>query len=317
MSYQFIKEKTKCTQVNKTPISFANLNFMKCMFFTNEQYNTNKIHVPKQSLYIEHTSYISTNIDVQNTVNNLLDNVFDKLNEDNPSGIKIKIPMPIFVMIGRKLDFNESIFDNQSFKHVPTTVYPNNPDLNNMFMSPEEERFQRIEGVNPSNPYNVPYLKKNRQIPMSNRTDYGLDEREEVASMLSEPYKRAEARREAAEYAKKSCWEKLMECFKSKKKRRGGSIGGAGVTIKDLRDFLDANPDIKNILVNDECPIDTTEQMIDNVDKFTGMLENCENPEITIDEIYNQEAGRRRKKTRKSRKTKKAKKRTKQTKRRN
>lgn len=203
-----------------------------------------------------------------------------------------------------------------------TTVYPNNPDLNQMFMSPEEERSQRIEGVNPSNPYNVPYLKKNRQVPFDNIPGYALDEREEVASLLSEPYKRAEERREAAEYAKKSCWEKLMECFKStsKKKRRGGSIGGAGVTIKDIRDFLDANPDIKNILVNDECPIDPTEQMIDNVDKFTGMLENCENPEITIDEIYNQEAGRRRKKTRKSRKTRKTRKtkrRTKQTKRRN
>ena len=201
-----------------------------------------------------------------------------------------------------------------------TTVYPNNPDLNQMFMSPEEERSQRIEGVNPSNPYNVPYLKKNRQVPFDNIPGYALDEREEVASLLSEPYKRAEERREAAEYAKMSCWEKLMECFKSKKKRRGGSIGGAGVTIKDLRDFLDANPDIKNILVNDECPLDPTEQMIDNVDKFTGMLENCENPEITIDEIYNQEAGRRRKKTRKSRKTKKtkkAKRRTKRTKRRN
>ena len=125
MSYQFIKEKTKCKQVNKSPITFANLNFIKCMFFTNEQYNTNKIHVPKQSLYLENISYISTTIDVENIVNNLLDNVFDKLNEGNTSGRKFKIPMPIFVMIGRKLDFSESIFDNESFKHVPTTIYPN------------------------------------------------------------------------------------------------------------------------------------------------------------------------------------------------
>jgi hypothetical protein len=50
------------------------------------------------------------------------------------------------------------------------------------------------------------------------------------------------------------------------------------------------------------------------------MLENFENRDITIDEIYNQDAGKRRKKTRKSRKTKKtkkAKRRTKRTKRRN
>jgi hypothetical protein len=199
-----------------------------------------------------------------------------------------------------------------------TTVYPNNPLLNNMFSTPEEEMSQRIEGVNPSNPYNVPYLKKNRQIPFGNLPGYELDERGEVASMLSEPYKRAEERREAAEYAKKSCWEKLMECFKSKKSKKnmaGGSIGGAGVTIKDLRDFLDANQDIKNILVNDECPLGPTEQMINNVDNFTDMLENSENRDITIDEIYNQEAGKRRKKTRKAkrrpRKTRKAKRRTK------
>ena len=196
-----------------------------------------------------------------------------------------------------------------------TTVYPNNPLLNNMFSTPEEELNNHIEGVNPSNPYNVPYLKKNRPLP--NEITYNLNQRGQVASEESEPFIRAQERREAAEYAKKSCWEKLMECFKSKseKKRRGGSIGGAGVTIKDLRDFLDANPDIKNILVNDECPLNPTEEMIDNVDKFTDMLENYENRDITIDEIYNQEAGKRRKKTRKAkrrpRKTRKAKRRTK------
>ena len=88
-----------------------------------------------------------------------------------------------------------------------TTVYPNNPDLNQMFMSPEEERSQRIEGVNPSNPYNVPYLNKNRQVPFDNIPGYSLDEREEVASAVSQPFIRAEERREAAEYAKKSCYD--------------------------------------------------------------------------------------------------------------
>ena len=199
-----------------------------------------------------------------------------------------------------------------------TTVYPNNPLLNNMFSTPKEERDSHIEGINPSNPYNVPYLKANRQIPMSNRTGYELDERGEVASMLSEPYKRAEERREEAEYAKKSCWQKLIDCFtpkKSKKNRRGGSFGGADVTIKDLRDFLDAHQNIKQFLKNDECPLDPTEQMNDDADKFTDMLENYENQYITIDEIYNQDAGKRRKKTRRAkrrpRKTRKSKRRTK------
>ena len=183
--------------------------------------------------------------------------------------------------------------------------------------TPEDELLMRQEGLDQRNPYNVPYIKKNMEIPMSNRTGYALGEREEVASMLSEPYKRAEARREAEEYAKKSCWQKLIACFrpnKSKKNMPGGSIGGAGVTIKDLREFLDAHSDIKNILKNDECPLDPTEQMNDDADNFANMLENSVNPGITIEEIYNQEAGKRRKKsrkTRKSRKTKKAKRRTK------
>jgi hypothetical protein len=170
--------------------------------------------------------------------------------------------------------------------------------------TPKEEDLIREQGTNPNSDSNVPLLNEDRKIPEYNKGKYRKDEREKVASVESKPY-------EEAEYAKLSCWEKLMDCFKSKKKRRGGSIGGAGVTIKDLRDFLDANQDIKNILVNDECPIDPTEQMINNVDKFTDMLENYENPGITIDTIYNQDAGKRRKKTRKSKKTKKAKRRTK------
>ena len=202
-----------------------------------------------------------------------------------------------------------------------TTAYPNNPLLGNMFPTPEEGEANYKNGINPSEPWNVQYLKKNRILP--NEITYNLNHRGQVASEESEPFIRAEERREAAEYAKKSCWEKLMECFTPKKRKKnmlGGSIGGADVTIKDLRDFLDANPDIKNIIVNDECPLDPTEEMIDNVDNFTYMLENYENPDITIDEIYNQDAGKRRKKTRKSRKskkTKKAKRRTKRTKRRN
>ena len=185
----------------------------------------------------------------------------------------------------------------------------------------EEELLSIKDGTNPYSDNNVHELNANRELP--NKSNYGRHQREYVAYHASDPFIRAQERREAAEYAKKSCWEKLMDCFKSKseKNRRGGSIGGADVTIEDLRDFLDANQDIKNILVNDECPLDPTEQMNDDADKFTDMLEKYENPYITIDEIYNQDAGKRRKKTRKAkrrpRKTKKSKRRTKRTKRRN
>ena len=61
-----------------------------------------------------------------------------------------------------------------------------------------------------------------------------------------------------------------------------------------------------------------TEQMNDDADKFTDMLKNYENQYITIDEIYNQDAGKRRKKTRKAkRRPRKTRKSKRQTKRRN
>jgi hypothetical protein len=202
------------------------------------------------------------------------------------------------------------------FTQNPLNVNPYEVDENgNPIFVPNPEQYTRPEleemktdGY--SKEENVPLLKANRIIPNDNKGNYGLRQRGQVASVASRPY-------EEAEYAKLSCWEKLMECFKSKreKKRRGGSIGGADVTIEDLREFLEKNSDIKNILLNDECPLDPTEEMIDDADKFTDMLENYENRDITIDEIYNQEAGKRRKKTRKAkrrpRKTRKAKRRTK------
>jgi len=208
------------------------------------------------------------------------------------------------------------------FTQNPLNVNPYEVDENGnpIFVSNPEQytrpELQEMKTDGYSNEENVPLLKAIRIIPNDNKGNYGLNQRGEVASVASRPY-------EEAEYAKLSCWEKLMACFglnKREKKRQGGSIGGAYVTIEDLREFLDAHPDIKNILENDECPLDPTEQMNNDVDKFTDMLENYENPDITIDEIYNQSAGKRRKKTRKtrkSRKTRKAKKRTKRTKRRN
>ena len=190
-----------------------------------------------------------------------------------------------------------------------TTVFSNNPDLPNMFASSYEEWQMSRDGNNPDADSNVYLLNRDREIPVVNRTNYGLNRRGEVASLSSKPYVEAEEAREAAEYAKKSCWGKLMECFNGKQKRRGGSFGGGDVTIKDLREFLDTNPDINNILVDDKCPLNPTQQMIDNVNKFTGMLENYENQYITIDKILydKQEAGKRRrsKKIRKTKKTRK------------
>ena len=121
---QFFKEK-KCKQGNKTPIKFRNLTFLQCVFFSNQQYNKDEIYKPKNSLYIEQILYVSSTYDVENYVNGVIDYVYNKLNENNSSGIPFKVPMPIFVMIGRKLDYNGSIFQNETFKHEPVAVYPN------------------------------------------------------------------------------------------------------------------------------------------------------------------------------------------------
>ena len=75
-----------------------------------------------------------------------------------------------------------------------TTAYPNNPLLGNMFPTPEEGEANYKNGINPSEPWNVQYLKKNRILP--NEITYNLNHRGQVASEESESFIRAEERRE-------------------------------------------------------------------------------------------------------------------------
>jgi hypothetical protein len=101
----------------------------------------------------------------------------------------------------------------------------------------------------------------------------------------------------------KSCWEMLLECLTGSKSNRGGGYMSGDVTIEDLRSFLDSNPDIKNILLNDQCPLNPSDQMKTNIQTFMGMLESY-GKEITIAQIYGR-GGRKRR----SKKTKKPKRR--------
>ena len=52
------RDKTECRINQQTNINFSNLDFKQCVFFTDEQYNKNKIHIPQQSLVIEDNIYI-------------------------------------------------------------------------------------------------------------------------------------------------------------------------------------------------------------------------------------------------------------------
>jgi len=111
-------EKTSCIQNKTEPSKLNNLDFIRCVFLTNEQYNINKIHIPKQSLFIEEI-FTATKLEtIETKINDIIDNISKKLNEGN-NGKLIKIPMPIFILISRVLDYNKSILDNEIFIHVP------------------------------------------------------------------------------------------------------------------------------------------------------------------------------------------------------
>jgi hypothetical protein len=81
------------------------------------------------------------------------------------------------------------------------------------------------------------------------------------------------------------------------------------ITIEDLKSFLDSNPEIKNILLNDQCPLNPSEEMKTNIQTFMDMLESY-GKETTIAQIY-VTGGRKRR----SKKTKKPKRRTRRTRR--
>jgi hypothetical protein len=97
----------------------------------------------------------------------------------------------------------------------------------------------------------------------------------------------------------KSCWEMLLECLTGSKSNRGGGYMSGDVTIEDLRSFLDSNPEIKNILLNNQCPLNPSEEMKTNIQTFMTMLESY-GKETTIAQIYVRGGRKRRgKKTKK------------------
>ena len=99
----------------------------------------------------------------------------------------------------------------------------------------------------------------------------------------------------------KSCLEMLMECLTGTKSRRGGGYMSGDVKIEDLRSFLDSNQDIKNILLNDQCPLNPSEEMKANIQKFIDMLKSY-GEETTIAQIY--VSGGRKRRSKKTRKPK-------------
>jgi len=112
------REKTSCSQNKRQPINFNNLSFIKCVFLTNTQFNINKIHIPKQSLYLEEMIYVSSLNDIENKINEMIDNIYLRLNANN-NGKPYKIPMPIFLLLGKALEYEKSILEGETFIHTP------------------------------------------------------------------------------------------------------------------------------------------------------------------------------------------------------
>lgn len=112
-----------------------NIDFMKCVFFTYQQFNIDKIHLPKQSLVIEKTVRINKKEELTIVIDKIIDDIYNKLNEGNTSGTPTKIPMPIFTLIGRKLDYYNSIFDNETI----TTDYNSPIKYGTAVLEPDRE----------------------------------------------------------------------------------------------------------------------------------------------------------------------------------
>ena len=133
--------------IRQTPLTFNNLKYIRCAFLTQEQYKNN-YHIPKNSLNIT----FDTSMDnIENSVNNNIQMVYNKLNEITPSPEPIKIIKPIFVAFSRKVEYDSSVFDDNKKKpiEVKNSKYclaiknyienylnkMNNPDLNNKYNS--------------------------------------------------------------------------------------------------------------------------------------------------------------------------------------
>lgn len=116
-------EKKECDKkTRKTPVKFKSLRFEKCIFMTDEQFNKTKIHKPKNTLFIEKKIYAISTDDVDNTINNIINDIHTKLIEIyNPD---IKIPYPIFVLLGRELELDSNLFDSETFEHDPKILPP-------------------------------------------------------------------------------------------------------------------------------------------------------------------------------------------------
>jgi len=107
----------KYSNVRQTPLTFSRLKHVRCIFFTQENYNAG-YHIPKSTLSITFNSTISN---LENDIENKIREVYNNVNNIAPA----KILNPIYVAFARTLEYNGSIFDDPNLKKIEVN-FPNN-----------------------------------------------------------------------------------------------------------------------------------------------------------------------------------------------
>ena len=97
----------------KEPLKFTKLKHIRCIFFTQESYNS-RLHIPKSSLTLEFDSSISN---LENDIDYYIKDVYDKMNAITGTN-NIKVLSPIYIMFSRKLEYISSVFDDPSIKKI-------------------------------------------------------------------------------------------------------------------------------------------------------------------------------------------------------
>jgi hypothetical protein len=139
----------------KEPMKFTRLKHIRCLFFTQESYNS-KLHIPKASLTLQFESTIAT---LENDIEYKLQDVYNQMNQIAGT-TDAKILSPIYVAFSRKLEYSYSVFDDPSLKKIEIKK-KNNPyslaisDFMTSYFNnkPDEELEQKYRSL-PMNIYN-------------------------------------------------------------------------------------------------------------------------------------------------------------------
>ena len=149
-------EKTSCKQTRNSAIVFKTLTFKKCIFMTDDQFNKQQIHKPKQTLFIEEKFNVNNIEDVDNYIFKIIDSIHSKLIEVyNPN---IKIPFPIYIMLGRELEYHSNLFNNETF--IPLPYNSNDIKYGNIELKKKDKQLVILD-----------YLSKYFETGLSSKSD--------------------------------------------------------------------------------------------------------------------------------------------------